>query len=85
MAGRYLIRGGVLIDGTGTDPIVDGAVLVEGDKIVEVGPASAISAGRAEVINAKGRTIMPGMIDTHIHIGSDGSPNPMRRLKETNA
>ena len=85
MAGRYLIRGGVLIDGAGADPVEDGAVLVEGDKIVEVGPASAISAGRADVIDAKGRTIMPGMIDTHIHIGSDGNPNPMRRLKELTA
>ena len=85
MAGRYLIRGGVLIDGAGADPVEDGAVLVEGDKIVEAGPASAISAGRADVIDAKGRTIMPGMIDTHIHIGSDGNPNPMRRLKELTA
>ena len=85
MAGRYLIRGGVLIDGTGADPVEDGAVLVEGDRIVEVGPASAISASRADVIDAKGRTIMPGMIDTHIHIGSDGNPNPMRRLKELTA
>lgn len=85
MAGRYLIRGGVLIDGTGADPVEDGAVLVEGDTILEVGSASAISAGRADVIDAKGRTLMPGMIDTHIHIGSDGSPNPMRRLKELTA
>ena len=82
MAGRYLIRGGVLIDGTGADPVDDGAVLIEDDKIVEVGPASSISAGKAEVIDAKGRTIMPGMIDTHIHIGSDGNPNPMGRLKD---
>jgi imidazolonepropionase-like amidohydrolase len=82
---RYLIRGGVLIDGTGSDPIDDGAVLVEDGSIVEVGRSSEISAGRAEVINAGGRTIMPGMIDAHIHIGSDGSPNPMRRLKELHA
>jgi imidazolonepropionase-like amidohydrolase len=82
---RTLIRGGVLIDGTGADPIEDGAILIENGKIVEVGPSSAIRSTGAEIIEAGGRTIMPGLIDAHIHIGSDGSPNVMRRLKDKHA
>lgn len=84
-ARRFVIRGGVLIDGTGADPIEDAAVAIENGTIVEVGRSAQVSLANAEVIEARGRTIMPGMIDTHIHIGSDGNPNPMRRLKELNA
>jgi imidazolonepropionase-like amidohydrolase len=82
---RILIRGGVLIDGTGSEQIENGAVLIENGKVVEAGPASAIRSSGAETIEAGGRTIMPGLIDAHIHIGSDGNPNPMRRLKEKHA
>jgi imidazolonepropionase-like amidohydrolase len=82
---RWLIRGGLLIDGAGADPVEDGAVLVENGKVVEVGTASTVRSTGAEVVDAGGRTIMPGLIDAHIHIGSDGNPNPMRRLKELHA
>ncbi len=82
---RTLIRGGMLIDGTGAEPIDNGAILIENGRILEVGAASDIRSTGAEVIEAGGRTIMPGLIDAHIHIGSDGNPNPMRRLKEKHA
>lgn len=79
---RYLIRGAVLIDGTGADPVENASVLVDDGVIVEVGSGSAVSAAKAEVIEARGKTIMPGMIDAHIHISSDGNPSPMQHLKE---
>jgi imidazolonepropionase-like amidohydrolase len=82
---RTLIRGGLLIDDTGAEPIEDGAILVENGKIIEVGPASQIRSTGADVIDAGGRTIMPGLIDSHIHIASDGNPNPMKRLKDKHA
>jgi cytosine/adenosine deaminase-related metal-dependent hydrolase len=63
---RYVIRGGSVMS---MDPAVPnfarGDVLVEGKKILAV--AHNISAGNAQVIDATGRIVMPGFIDTHHH------------------
>ncbi len=67
-----LIRGGRLIDGTGAAPL-DADVLLDGDEIVAVGPdLDDPSAGRTvEVIDATGLTVMPGLIDAHVHCTFD--------------
>jgi 5-methylthioadenosine/S-adenosylhomocysteine deaminase len=63
---RYLIRGGAVMS---MDPTVgdfpQGDVLIEGKKIIAVGPN--LNAGGATVIDARGRIVMPGFIDTHHH------------------
>ncbi len=63
---RYVIRGGSVMS---LDPQVgdfaQADVLVEGKKILAVGPN--LSAGGAAVIDATGRIVMPGFIDTHHH------------------
>lgn len=63
------IRGATLIDGTGADPVRSVTVLVEGARITAVGPDHEvhIPAG-AETIDASGRTLLPGMIDCHVHV-----------------
>src|SRR5256886_6162875 len=43
------------------------SVLVEGDSIREVS-AKPIQASNADVIDCKGRTLMPGLIDSHVHV-----------------
>jgi 5-methylthioadenosine/S-adenosylhomocysteine deaminase len=66
MADRTLIRGGVVLtqdDQLGELPNAD--VLIEGDRILEVGPD--LNADGAEVLDAAGDIVMPGMIDTHRH------------------
>ncbi|MGI9522755.1 MAG: amidohydrolase family protein [Hyphomicrobiaceae bacterium] len=64
------IKAGTLIDCTGADPIKDAVVLVDGKKITEVGPAASVKIPEeAEIIQATGKTVMPGMMDIHIHIG----------------
>jgi 5-methylthioadenosine/S-adenosylhomocysteine deaminase len=63
---RYVIRGGSVMSmdpKVGDFPRAD--VLVEGKKILAVGPN--VSAGGAAVIDAGGRIVMPGFIDTHHH------------------
>ncbi len=64
-----VLEGGTLIDGTGRPPIVDASVVVEGDRIKEVGTRGRVSypAG-ATVIRLDGRTILPGLIDGHVHL-----------------
>ena len=51
-------------------PIEDGTLVVEGGRIVAVGPTAttAVPEG-AQRIDARGRTIIPGLVDTHSHIG----------------
>ncbi|MCB1122845.1 MAG: amidohydrolase family protein, partial [Verrucomicrobiae bacterium] len=60
--------GGRLIDGNGGLPVEDAVVIVRGSKIVAVGNRrnTAIPA-RAERLDAKGLSILPGLIDTHFH------------------
>ena len=67
------IVGGNLIDGTGSPVVENATVLVDGDRIVEVGPRAAISIpDGCEVLDATGHTIMPGLIDVHDHLASGG-------------
>jgi len=67
---KQAIVGGLVIDGTGRDPICPGTVLVEDDKIGCVGAADAIQVpDDAKVIDAAGNTVMPGLIDCHMHVG----------------
>lgn len=64
---RKLITGGTLYTMTGGEDIFKGDVLIEDGKIKEVG--ACISAEDAEVIDAAGFLVMPGLIDAHSHIG----------------
>lgn len=66
------VVGGNLIDGTGASPSADTTVLIEGERIVEVGPRAAVTVPPdAEVIDASGMTVMPGLIDCHDHLASE--------------
>lgn len=64
---RTLFRGGTILtmDPTGSDLPV-GDVLVEGTRIAAIGPD--IAGGDAEVIDATGAIIMPGLVDAHHHM-----------------
>ncbi|MBB4613941.1 N-acyl-D-amino-acid deacylase family protein [Novosphingobium taihuense] len=59
-----LIRGGMIVDGTGTEPHF-GDVVLQGDRIIQVGGSFAGAA--AEVIEAEGLVVTPGFVDIHTH------------------
>ncbi len=69
-----LIRSGTLIDGNGGIPLPNAAVLIEDNHIRAVGPANSISLPNADVtqIDAGGGFILPGFIDTHVHLMLEG-------------
>jgi imidazolonepropionase-like amidohydrolase len=65
----HVIKAGLLIDGLGGDPITGAIVLVDGKRIVRVGPAGSLEIPvGADITDATGKTVMPGLIDTHVHI-----------------
>lgn len=60
----------VIIDGTGKEPY-SGAIIVEGNKIKDVIAGSSGSLpSTAEIVHCRGKSIMPGLIDAHVHIGA---------------
>jgi 5-methylthioadenosine/S-adenosylhomocysteine deaminase len=69
MTRELLIKGGYVVT---VDPelgdLPDGDVLVRDDTIAAVGPALTASAPGAEVIDARGRLVIPGLVDTHRHV-----------------
>ncbi|WP_312551676.1 amidohydrolase family protein [Massilia sp.] len=64
--GRTLIHAGALWDGVGSTLRHDVDILVEGNRIVSVAPHGAHEAG-VRVIDAGNQTVMPGLIETHLH------------------
>lgn len=63
------IVGGVLIDGNEGTPIQNSVVLIRGDRITAVGQVGVTPVpSDAEVINANGKTVMPGLIESHGHL-----------------
>jgi imidazolonepropionase-like amidohydrolase len=70
------ISGATLIDGYGGAPVPDAVVLIRGEHIIAAGPrASTPIPPQAEIVDARGLTLLPGLIDAHFHIdGDDGLP-----------
>lgn len=79
---RIVIRDGTLVDGSGGDPVPHTDVLLEGGRVAAVG--RGISAPDAEVVDAAGRTVMPGLVDAHFHFTGHPPHAPERRYLEPN-
>jgi imidazolonepropionase-like amidohydrolase len=63
------IVGPTLIDGTGAPPVQDGVVIVSGEKIVAVGRRGDLAVPRgARVIDARGKYVIPGLMDANVHL-----------------
>lgn len=63
---------GTLIDGTGTEPIPDAVLMMQGNTITAVGAAKEAKIPRgAKVIDVDGATILPGFINAHVHFAFD--------------
>lgn len=67
---KHAFRGGLLIDGTGAEAMDDNLVFVDGDKITYAGVDKEIPEGY-EIHSIQGRTIMPGLIDAHLHFSGN--------------
>ena len=68
-----VFEGARVIVGDATAPIENGTIVVQGGRILSVGRAGQVKAPASAVrIDARGKTIMPAMINAHVHIGYEG-------------
>ena len=73
------IVGARLVDGTGGPALNDSVVLVSGDRITAAGSRNQVQVPQgATVVNAAGKTVVPGFIDVHCHLNQPA--DVMRRL-----
>jgi imidazolonepropionase-like amidohydrolase len=81
LAGPLAILGAQIIDGSGGEPIADGALVIEGERITAVGRRSEVRVPReALAIEAEGASVLPGLIDCHVHLAGQWGYNLLRRL-----
>jgi len=60
-------------DGTGNPPIKNGAIVIQGDRIQQIGTRGNIKPGPGmTVIDATGKFVIPGLIDAHVHFDQSG-------------
>ena len=77
---KQAIIGSTIINGTGSEPLRNGTILIQDGKISEVGKADQIKLGPdVERIDAIGKFTMPGIIDSHVHVTPNQDvPNDIR-------
>ena len=69
---EILIRGGLVIDGTGSPPIDKGVILIEGQRIIGVGKEEELrEKADVHVLDCSDETLLPGLIDCHNHLSLD--------------
>ncbi|GAA3686046.1 amidohydrolase family protein [Nonomuraea antimicrobica] len=80
--GRYRLVGGTIWDGTGEHLVEDGELGIQGDRIVYVGPRREPADVPRETVTVElgGAYVLPGFIDTHVHLGLAGEESPLAAL-----
>jgi len=66
--GTILLKNARILTMKGTEVIENGDILIENNRIKAVGKTGTLEAGSAKVVDATGKTITPGFIDTHAHM-----------------
>lgn len=62
------LTAGALLDGCGGNPLIDPVVVIEGNRIIDIDSGPLPEELEGEIIDLGTRTLMPGMIDVHLHL-----------------
>jgi len=72
-----VLRAPRLLDGTGAPAVPDAALLLSGGRVAYAGPAAGLppDADQAPSLNFPGSTLLPGLVDVHVHLVASGGPD----------
>ena len=80
------IVGGTIIDGNGGPPIVNGTIVIQGNRITAVGPSASVEVPEgASVIDGSGKFVTPGFIDSNVHLSLYSGHETLVRYEDRNA
>jgi imidazolonepropionase-like amidohydrolase len=84
---RVLYRHAAVVDGRSATRALDRSVLVENGRVAWIRPSDSEpdpgSASGLTIVDARGLTIVPGLVDGHCHLTSPGGPDYMQRFKDS--
>ena len=82
-----VLRAPRLLDGTGAPPVDAAALLLEAGRIAYAGPAAGLPDGadRARDLDFPGATLLPGLVDAHVHLVASGGPDLSADVPRTEA
>lgn len=81
---RFVLRAERLFDAKSAQVVQDGGIAVEGDRIVDVGPADAVIGrnGGVPIRTFAGCTMLPGIVDTHVHLTFSAMLAPFQQIQQ---
>lgn len=82
---KTLYKGFTLINGTGETPVKNSYFVVEDKKIVKVGNGESPLSDDMEVVDLTGKTVMPGLINSHVHITMEPVGDPVSIMEKESA
>jgi imidazolonepropionase-like amidohydrolase len=70
-----------VIDMTGATPLADQTVIIQKDRIANIGASNTVAIPRgAQILDAHGKFLIPGLVDMHIHVTAAGEPDGSRKF-----
>jgi imidazolonepropionase-like amidohydrolase len=80
-----VLRAPRLLDGTGAPPVDAAALLLEAGRVAYTGPAAGLPEGadRLPALDFPGATLLPGLVDVHVHLVASGGPDLAATLPKT--
>jgi imidazolonepropionase-like amidohydrolase len=76
LATVLVVRAGRLIDGTGAAALADRDLYIQDERIVQIVPRGDVPSD-TEVVDLSAQTVVPGLIDCHVHLVFSSSPRPL--------
>ena len=71
--GIIVIQGATVITGTGSPSIRNGSIVIDAGRIRDIGPRNEVRVpNNAQVVDARGKWVLPGLIDAHVHFSQSG-------------
>src|SRR5258706_624955 len=75
LSARTFIHCGAILDGVSDVPRKEMTIVIEGDRITALHPGYTAPASTDKVIDLKNATVMPGLMDMHVHLDQQQAPN----------